>query len=559
MDAHLKHITQDWEKSFPTASADGCTTGSLGASVPWLRDEARPPRRRPAVLVVGDIMCDVYLWGKVERISAEAPVPIFESRDRQYVLGGAANVAANLQALGCQVHLLGVVGEDSAGQRVRALLRQQGIADTWLLEDPTRPTTEKTRLIAHEQQVLRLDQESRAPLAPVLLSRALQHAGELMADVDGVVCSDYGKGVCTASLLEPLFAAAQAAGRPIVVDPKARDFALYRGATVIKPNLLEVEQASGQSITHTADLTQAVHGLLQQSQAQAVLVTRGKDGMSLFHPPQAPVHIAAQAREVYDVTGAGDTVLATFAMAMLRGMPLVDAARLANVAAGIVVGKLGTAVVTLEELRTALHADFIPYERKIVARNPLAILLQTHRQRGERIVFTNGCFDLLHTGHIHYLQHARSLGDRLVVGLNDDASVRRLKGAARPLLAQDERARILAALACVDYVTIFSEPTPRELIQCLRPDVLVKGGDYTPETVVGREEVEAYGGTVHIAPYVAGVSTTAIVESIVTRYLDHNGGAPVRGGQCGSPSGGSGSIPAGTNVFDCPTAAQSRG
>jgi D-beta-D-heptose 7-phosphate kinase/D-beta-D-heptose 1-phosphate adenosyltransferase len=240
--------------------------------------------------------------------------------------------------------------------------------------------------------------------------------------------------------------------------------------------------------------------------------------MSLFHPPQAPVHISARAREVYDVTGAGDTVAAACTMALLSGFSLQEAARLANIAAGIVVGKLGTAVVTPEELRLALREEITADGRKVLPRDELAMVLQYHRQQGERIVFTNGCFDLLHIGHIQYLQHARALGDRLVVGLNNDASVRQLKGSGRPLTPQAERARILAALACVDYVTIFEEPTPLALIKLLRPDVLVKGGDYTPETIVGRDEVEAYGGTVHMAPYVSGVSTTAIVNSIVQRH-----------------------------------------
>jgi D-beta-D-heptose 7-phosphate kinase/D-beta-D-heptose 1-phosphate adenosyltransferase len=475
-------------------------------------------KRRPTILVVGDVMCDVYLWGKVERVSAEAPVPIFESTERQGILGGAANVAANLHALGCQVRLLGVVGADAAGSRLRTLLREKGIDDAWLLEDPTRPTTEKTRLIAHQQQLIRVDQESRAPLTPEVVAQALRHADTLLPEVDGVICSDYNKGVCTALLVAPLFTAARAAGRPVIVDPKVRDFALYRGATVLTPNLAEVERASGSAVDSMPALEQAVAGLLHQSQAPAMLVTRGKDGMTLFHPPQAPVHIPARAREVYDVTGAGDTVIATFTMAMLSGLPFVEAARLANIAAGLVVGKLGTAVVTPAELDAALQEDRIPFERKIAPRETLAMLLQGHRQRGERIVFTNGCFDLLHVGHIHYLQQARTLGDRLVVGLNDDASVRRLKGMTRPLMPQDARARILAALSCVDYVTIFSEPTPLQLITCLRPDVLVKGGDYTPDTVVGREEVEAYGGTVHIAPYVAGISTSTIVDSIVQRH-----------------------------------------
>ena len=474
--------------------------------------------RRPTVLVVGDVMCDVYLWGTVQRISTEAPVPIFESTAQHQVLGGAANVAANLRALGCEVRLLGVVGADAPGRCVRELLHRQGIDDTAVLEDPSRPTTEKTRLVAQQQQVLRLDQESRAPLTPAFVKRALQHSTTLLADVDGLVCSDYHKGVCTPGLLEPLFAMARAAGKPIIVDPKARDFSCYAGATVIKPNLVEVARASGHPVTDPTTLAHAAQRLLHQSQAQALLVTRGKDGMSLFHPPHEPVHIPAQAREVFDVTGAGDTVMATLSMALLCGLPLLDAARLANAAAGVVVGKVGTAVVSPEELRIALRADGVGSADTILSADTLAMVLQQRQQRGETIVFTNGCFDLLHVGHIQYLQQARVLGDCLVVALNDDASVRLLKGERRPLLPQQERARILAALGCVDYVTIFSEATPLALITRLHPNVLVKGGDYTPATVVGREVVEAYGGRVCILPYVAGVSTTEIIGSIVERY-----------------------------------------
>jgi len=474
--------------------------------------------RRPTVLVVGDIMCDVYLWGTVQRVSTEAPVPIFESTGRHQVLGGAANVAANLRALGCKVHLLGVVGADAAGRCVRELLQRQSIDDTTVLEDPSRPTTEKTRLVAHQQHVLRLDQESREPLGPDLVRRALQHSTALLADVDGLVCSDYHKGVCTPDLLAPLFAMARAAGKPILVDPKARDFSCYAGATVVKPNLAEAERASGHPVADPTALAHAAERLLRQCQAQALLVTRGKDGMSLFHPPHEPVHIPAQAREVFDVTGAGDTVIATLSMALLCGLPLLDAARLANAAAGVVVGKVGTAVVSPEELRIALRVDGVGSAHKILPVDSLAMVLRQRQQRGETVVFTNGCFDLLHVGHIQYLQQARALGDCLVVALNDDASVRLLKGERRPLLPQQERARILAALGCVDYVTIFGEATPLALITRLRPNVLVKGGDYTPATVVGREVVEAYGGRVCIMPYVAGVSTTEIIGSIVERY-----------------------------------------
>jgi D-beta-D-heptose 7-phosphate kinase/D-beta-D-heptose 1-phosphate adenosyltransferase len=474
--------------------------------------------RRPTVLVVGDVMCDVYLEGTVHRISPEAPVPVFESTARRQVLGGAANVAANLRALGCEVRLLGVVGADAAGRCVRELLHRHGIDDTALLEDPSRPTTEKTRLVAQQQHVLRLDQESRAPLAPDIIRHALHHSTTLLADIDGLVCSDYHKGVCTPGLLEPLFAMARATGKPILIDPKVRDFSRYCGATVLTPNLAEVEQASGYAVADPTILVQAAEMLLHQSQAQALLVTRGKDGMSLFHPPQEPVHIPAQAREVFDVTGAGDTVIATLSMALCSGLSLVDAARLANAAAGVVVGKVGTAVVSPEELRAALRADGVGAEHKILPADTLALVLQQRQQRGETIVLTNGCFDLLHVGHIQSLQQARALGDCLVVALNDDASVRLLKGVRRPVLPQQERARILAALECVDYVTIFSEPTPLALITHLHPNVLVKGGDYTPATVVGREVVEAHGGRVCILPSVPGVSTTEILGSIVERY-----------------------------------------
>jgi len=312
---------------------------------------------RPAVLVVGDIMCDVYLWGKVNRISPEAPVPIFEGVERKQALGGAGNVAANLRALGCEVYLLGVVGGDAAGRCVRDLLQQQGMGDSWLLEDQARPTTEKTRLIAHQQQVLRLDQESRAPLSAGLVEQALIHVENLMAKIDGVICSDYCKGVCTEPLLRALFSMTRMAGRPVIVDPKVRDVSLYFGATALTPNLAEAEYAAGLTLDGPGGLEKAAALLLQKTEARALLVTRGKDGMSLFYPPEAPVHVPARAREVFDSTGAGDTVVAAFTMALLCGLSLPEAAHLANYAAGVVVGKVGTAVVTPEELDAFLADD----------------------------------------------------------------------------------------------------------------------------------------------------------------------------------------------------------
>lgn len=463
-------------------------------------------------------MCDTYLSGHVSRISPEAPVPVFESSEKRHVLGGAANVAANLRALDCEVRLAGVVGGDVTGQYVREQVRAQGIADDLLVQDAGRPTTEKTRLIARHQQLVRLDHESRLPLPAGLTAQILAGVESILGDVDGLVCSDYNKGVCTPDLLAPLFAKAKATNVPIFVDPKARDFARYRGATVLTPNLAEVRHATGDPLEDESSLGAAAESLLRQSEAQALLVTRGAAGMSLFQPPQAPRHLPAHARDVYDVTGAGDTVIAAFAAAVIGGLSYVEAARLANVTAGIVVGKAGTAVVHREELEAHLQARNAPWQSKLLSRNELSRAVQQHRQRGERIVFTNGCFDLLHGGHVHYLQQARALGDCLVVALNDDASVRRLKGEGRPLRPQDERARLLAALACVDYVVLFSEATPLALIKSLRPDVLVKGGDYTLETVVGREEVEASGGSVHLVPYVDGVSTTELINGLLQRY-----------------------------------------
>ena len=469
------------------------------------------PRNPIRLLVIGDVMCDTYLSGHVSRISPEAPVPVFESTEKRHVLGGAANVAANLRALGCEVHLAGVIGDDVTGRYVREQLRALGIADDLLAQDAGRPTTEKTRLIARHQQLVRLDQESRLPLPAELSTQILAGVESILAEVDGLVCSDYNKGVCTPDLLVPLFAKAKAANLPNFVDPKARDFARYRGATVLTPNLAEVRHATGDLVEDETSLTSAAESLLRQSAAQALLVTRGAAGMSLFHPPGGPQHLPAHTRDVYDVTGAGDTVIAAFAAAAIGGLPYAEAARLANVAAGIVVGKAGTAVVYREELEAHWQARIAPSQSKLRTCDELSRALQQHRQRGERVVFTNGCFDLLHGGHVHYLQQARTLGDCLVVALNDDASVRLLKGDDRPLRPQDERARVLAALACVDYVVLFGEATPLTLIKSFKPDVLVKGGDYTLETVVGKEEVEASGGSVHLIPYVEGVSTTELV------------------------------------------------
>ena len=474
--------------------------------------------RSPSVLVVGDVMYDVYLRGRINRISPEAPVPILDCVDRRDFLGGAANVALNLKSLGCEVRLLGVVGKDDAGYRLRELLKQYDVSDRWLLEDEIRPTTEKTRIVADQQQIIRLDKETRISLSASLRLRALDMARALLEEVDGLLCSDYQKGVISTDFIEPLFAMAGAAGRPIIVDPKLSDFSCYQGATVLTPNLKEVEQASGIAQTGPEALEQAATLLLRQSQAEALLVTRGKDGMSMFQPSKLPLHIPTQAQEVFDVSGAGDTVVATFTMGRLCGLSMEDAAHLANVAAGVVVGKLGTAIVSLSDLKTSLPNGQKPGEHKIKPSNELERALQFHRDRGDRIIFASGCFDLLHVGHIHLLQEARSLGEVLVVALNDDASVHTIKGAGRPLISQQDRARILAALTYVDYVTVYSEPKPISLLKLLKPDILVQGEDPSSETVLGRDEVESFGGSIHIVKFASEVSTTTTIKSIAERF-----------------------------------------
>jgi D-beta-D-heptose 7-phosphate kinase/D-beta-D-heptose 1-phosphate adenosyltransferase len=343
--------------------------------------------RPPTIMVVGDVMCDNYILGKINRISPEAPVPVFESTEQFRRLGGAGNVAANLRALGCAVRIIGVVGADGGGRRVRLLLHEHDIPDTWLIEDAARPTTEKTRLVAQQQHVLRLDQETRTPIGAPLTSQVLAHAAALIKEVDCVVCSDYQKGVCSPDVLGPLFALARAAGRPSIVDPKKHDFAHYRGATVLTPNLAEVEQASRLATDDQGALEHAAEILLHQANAQALLVTRGKDGMSLFSPPDAPLHIASEARDVFDVTGAGDTVIATFSVAMMCGLSLAEAARLANVAAGIVVGKVGTAVVSLDELRKTLGVTKVPHSKQLPQHERAHAL---YHKRSKRMALNNG-------------------------------------------------------------------------------------------------------------------------------------------------------------------------
>lgn len=469
-------------------------------------------------LVIGDLMLDEYLWGKAERISPEAPVQVVDVVREELRLGGAGNVANNLSELGVQVAVCSVVGDDENGRALLDAFSRKGVATDAVFTDRERRTSKKTRVVAAHQQIVRIDRESRAPLSAAMEQLVRGWIAAHAATFNIILLSDYQKGVLTPAVIESALAAAKHLGIPVVIDPKGSDFSRYSGATILTPNRREAEAASGVAIHDTGSLVRAAGVIMERAGLRHLLITRSEEGMSLFSKNEEPVHIPTVAREVFDVSGAGDTVLAALAAGMASGMAIAEAARFANIAAGIAVSKLGTSTVTPEEIVNAVALSHRDSDSKIKNRDVLAILIEAEKARGRKVVFTNGCFDLLHAGHVKYLQKARNLGDLLVLGLNSDASVRRLKGEKRPLIGESERAHILAALDCIDYVIIFDEDTPLELIEALRPHILVKGGDYTPEGVVGRELVESYGGRVELVTFVDGKSTTNIIEKVLERY-----------------------------------------
>ncbi len=465
--------------------------------------------RRASVLVVGDAMLDRYVYGTVKRISPEAPVPVLAVEREVAMPGGAGNVVRNLTALGAAVAFVSVVGDDQAGSDLTGLIGGQPGVEPWLLVQGGRHTTTKTRFIANGQHMLRADQEVVQGIHPRLADRMVKIAGDAVAATTVLVLSDYGKGVLDGTTAKRLIDAAHAAGRPVVVDPKGRDYSRYAGADLVTPNRAELAEATGMPVDTEAAILDAMRTLQQAHGFRAVLVTRSEDGMTLLEDGRIH-HFPAEAEEVHDVSGAGDTVVSTLSAGLAAGLKLPVAARLANIAAGIVVGKVGTAVAREEELLEALTPERGAL-RKVMNRSAALEQVERWRRRGWRIGFTNGCFDLLHPGHVHLLEQARSWCDRLVVGLNTDASVKRLKGPARPIQSEAARAAVLASLATVDCVTLFDEDTPIELIRELRPDVLVKGSDYTVEQVVGGNIVLDYGGQVKLAELLPGNSTTATV------------------------------------------------
>ena len=463
------------------------------------------------VLVIGDLMLDRYWHGGTSRISPEAPVPVVRVSEIEERAGGAGNVALNIAALGARVSLLGYRGEDEPGSSLHKLLDAAGI-DCHLETQSTFPTITKLRVLSRHQQLIRLDfEEDFQQIDPQSLHGAFKRQ---LSAANIVVLSDYGKG--TLKNIQPLIELAQSQGKPVLVDPKGMDFDKYRGATLLTPNRAEFESVAG-ACHDENELVERGLAMLDRLNLKALLITRGEHGMTLLQRAQQALHLPTHAKEVYDVTGAGDTVIATLATGLSAGLSIADATRLANQAAGLAVAKLGTATISTAELAQALRG-YRTQQRGVIDIEALIPLLDGLRGQGEKIVATNGCFDILHPGHVDYLQRARELGDRLVVLVNSDASVQRLKGPERPINPLPHRMTMLAALECVDWVVPFEEDTPRDVIGRLLPDILVKGGDYADiESIAGHDHVQKNGGEVKILPFVEGHSTTGLIEKITGR------------------------------------------
>ena len=474
------------------------------------------------IAVVGDLILDHYVEGSVARVSPEAPVAVLRQTAERHVLGGAANVAANLASLGAQVDVLGVVGRDEAGRRVTELVAGlSGVRRQGVVVDASRPTSCKSRVMSGRHQIVRIDTETTDAVAGDVESTLLSAVTEIMADVDVVVVSDYAKGVCSDRLIRAILTRAAQRGLPSIVDPKRRDFSIYGGATLIKPNTRELSDATGLPCDTDHRAEAAARAIIRQTDT-SVLLTRSERGMSYFGRDGEVFHLSTAARGVFDISGAGDTVVALAALGYAAELPVAETMRLANVAAGLVVGKVGTAIVTIAELAAALKPDA---QKAGVGKGALATLADAVRERkrwreaGLRVGFANGCFDLLHPGHVSLLRHAAQACDRLIVAINTDASVGRLKGPSRPIQGEVSRAYVLGALSMVDLVILFDEDTPAEAIAALQPDLLVKGGDYSEDQVAGADVVRGGGGRVLLVPLIEGQSTTSMLQ---------RGVAPVR-------------------------------
>jgi D-beta-D-heptose 7-phosphate kinase/D-beta-D-heptose 1-phosphate adenosyltransferase len=464
------------------------------------------------VLVVGDVMLDRYAFGHVERVSPEAPVPVVRADRTRERPGGAANVAMNLAKLGGVALLAGFVGEDQDGRMLKSLLNEAGVESS-LVPVAGMPTTSKLRVLGQKQQIVRLDFENPSPRPEPAYQVLLARVREALPSASAVVISDYDKGTLTPALCQQVITEATKLGIPVLVDPKSKNFYRYAGATTICPNLAELSLATGEDAADVDALLEHGQRFVSDYRLQYLTVKMGEKGIVVLWSEQR-YHAAALARQVFDVSGAGDTVIATLAICAANGVDLRLAAELANVTAGIVIGKIGTVPVTQEELLAELGAAAVVklYLQKTPALSQLLERIAAWRAAGDRIVFTNGCFDLLHVGHVTLLERCKQFGERLIIGINSDASVARLKGPSRPIISETERMRVLSSLTVSDAVVIFDEPTPIELIRTIRPDVLVKGGDYTEATVVWAEDVKGWGGRVELVPLVPGLSTSEIVR-----------------------------------------------
>ncbi|MFK5955009.1 MAG: D-glycero-beta-D-manno-heptose-7-phosphate kinase [Planctomycetota bacterium] len=486
-------------------------SNSLHELIPALQELGHP-----RIAVVGDFMLDRYLWGDAGRVSPEAPVPVVHAHREEDRLGGAGNVVANLVGLGAQVSCFGALGDDASASLMIGVLQQLGAETDGMERCSDRPTIQKIRVMARNQQMLRVDREESRALSADAEKSVLESL--CAASWDAVVLSDYGKGTLSESLTAAILQEAKRRAVPSLVDPKHRDFRRYQGATLVTPNRLEAEAAAGCSLDTMEKLAEQGERLRADAGLGALLITLGAEGMFLMPEGEEPLHLPTAARQVYDVTGAGDTVIATLAIALGHGYDFELAVRLANASAGLAVAKVGTTAVGREELLHMLRAS--TPAGKILAANDNAALqaaLSAFRLEGRRIVFTNGCFDILHAGHVRYLRAARGLGDVLVLGLNSDASVSRLKGPERPFNVIEDRAEVLAGLECIDLVVAFEQDTPELLIQSIQPDILVKGADWRGKGVAGAEFVERNGGEVQFIDLLPGRSTTGLADRIRNR------------------------------------------
>jgi D-beta-D-heptose 7-phosphate kinase/D-beta-D-heptose 1-phosphate adenosyltransferase len=471
---------------------------------------------RQTVLCVGDLMLDEFVYGEVSRVSPEAPAPVIAVQRSETNIGGAGNVARNIASLGARCIFVALIGEDEAGARLKAALAQESLIESVLVCDPARPTTRKVRFVSehYSTHMLRADWELAAPAAADIEQKLIDAILPLLPRVDIVLLSDYAKGVLTARVLRNVIDAARKRGKRVIVDPKSANFAIYRGATLLTPNRKEFAEATRSRADTDASISLAAQDVMQLADCEAVLVTQSEHGMTLVPRNGEAIHVPAHPTKVRDVSGAGDTVAAVVAAALAAGADWEIALRMATAAAAVAVGKKGTAIVTPAELRRKIlpHA-FLAAEQKVVATDgELETQLSEWRKQGLRIGFTNGCFDILHPGHVKLLTAARGACDRLIVGLNSDASVKRLKGEDRPMQNERARAEVLAALEAVDLVVFFEDDTPIKLITQIKPNVLVKGGDYTRAQVVGHEVVEAGGGEVMLVDVLQGFSTTSLVN-----------------------------------------------